>query len=101
MQVIINDEALKDIEQIKLYIANDNEVAALKMTNAIFDCIEDLPTLPESGEKLENHTRRRNKYRFKIVEPYLIFYIAQKDTIRVYRVLHVNMQYAKLLEFLT
>lgn len=74
-----------------MYIANDNETAAFKMVNTIFDCIEDLQTFLESGKKLENRPRRRNKYRFKIVEPCLVFYIAQKDTMRVYRELYGNM----------
>ena len=98
MQLRINAEVAEDLAKIKNYIEQDSEQNAKEVVMRIVDCIENLLQFPDSGMKLENHTKRRNNYRFKIILPYLVFYKIEKDVIKVYRVLHAAQNYIKLLE---
>jgi plasmid stabilization system protein ParE len=98
MLLFINDEVISDVNNIKDYISADDNLAAEKIIKEIFDTIENIPSSPESGMNLNNYTKRKNNYRFRIVKPYLIFYKIEKNAVRVYRVLHGSMPYLKLLE---
>jgi plasmid stabilization system protein ParE len=74
MIVQLENEVISDIENIRDYIASDNPQAAEKTVRSIFACIEDLGQFYNAGAKLDNHTKRKSGYRFRVIEPYLIFY---------------------------
>ena len=78
------DPALEDLEEIAEYIALDNEDAAKRLVARVFEAIERLAELPDSGRMPPELGRSR--YRELIVGPCRIFYRHADD--RVY-ILHV------------
>lgn len=53
-KIIITDSAFSDLENIKSFIANDNQEVAKKYISKIFERLEQLETFPQSGIKIAN-----------------------------------------------
>ena len=85
-EVIITRSALRDLEQIRTYIARDNPSAAEAFCQKLLDGAESLRTFPERGGLV----LQRPGARFVVVHPYLIIYriMEQSRTVRVLRYWH-------------
>jgi toxin ParE1/3/4 len=85
-EVIITRSALRDLEQIRAYIARDNPSAAETFGQKLLDGAESLRTFPERGGLVI----QRPGARFVLVHPYLIVYriIEQSRTVRLLRYWH-------------
>ena len=85
-EVIITRSALRDLEQIRTYIARDNPSAAEAFGQKLLDGAESLRTFPERG----GCVAQRPGARFVLVHPYLIIYrlLEQSRTVRVLRYWH-------------
>jgi len=85
-EVIITRSALRDLEQIRAYIARDNLSAALAFVQKLLDEARSLRTFPERGGFVEE----RPGARFVMVHPYLVVYrIAEESrSVRVLRYWH-------------
>ena len=69
-EVIITPAALRDLEQIRAYIARDNPSAAQTFGLRLLDEAESLRTFPERG----GFIAERRGARFVMVHPYLVVY---------------------------
>ena len=87
---IISEEALKDIDNIWLYTAENWSLEqADRYYNLTFDEIE---YISENFEVGRNIGRIRKDYRFSKVKSHLIFYKkSQSGKIEIIRILHENM----------
>ena len=85
-EVIITRSALRDLEQIRTYIARDNLSAAETFGQKLLDGAESLRTFPERGGLV----LQRPGARFVVVHSYLIIYriMEQSRTVRVLRYWH-------------
>jgi toxin ParE1/3/4 len=85
-EVIITRSALRDLEQIRTYIARDNAAAAEGFGQKLLNEAESLRTFPERG----GFVLQRPGARFLVVHPYLIIYriMEQSRTVKVLRYWH-------------
>ena len=91
-------ESLEDLEEIVLYIAQDNPVAALKMHDEIIAKANNLSFFPKLGRLVPERKIAAAGYRMLIIKPYLVFYRMIDQTVFIYRVLHGATNYPTLYE---
>ena len=85
-EVIIARSALRDLEQIRAYIARDSPAAAETFGLKLLDQANSLRTFPERG----GFIAERPGARFVMVYPYLVIYRIDEHsrTVRVLRFWH-------------
>jgi len=91
-------EALDDLEEIVLYIAQDNKTAALKMHDEIIKKANDLAIFPKRGRLVPDKKMREAGYRTLLIKPYIAFYRVIDLNIFIYRVIHGASNYPMLYE---
>jgi len=91
-------EALDDLEEIVLYIAQDNKAAALKMHDEIIKKANDLSTFPKRGRPVPDKKMREAGYRMLLIKSYIAFYRVIGADIFIYRVMHGAVNYPVLYE---
>lgn len=80
----ISDAAIADLDEIWLYIAQDNPRAADRVIGEIYDAIYALAERPTMGHTREDLTRE--PVRFWNVRSYHIIYCPDTDPIEIVRV---------------
>ena len=95
----ISPEAVKDLEGIKAYIAEElgNPTAALAMVTRIIQGIKQLRVTPTAYPSLASKVPFDTNYRFLICGNYIVFYRHEDKTIFVDRILYGKRDYAKIL----
>jgi len=91
-------EALDDLEDIVLYIAQDNRAAALRMHDAIIDKANSLSGFPKLGRLVSDSKMQKAGYRMLSVKPYIAFYRVINRSVFIYRVIHGATNYPMLYE---
>ena len=91
-------EALGDLEEIILYIAQDNPQSALRMHDKIVEKAEGLSVFPKRGRLVPDKKMAEAGYRMLVIKPYIAFYRVIKRDIFIYRVLHGATNYPLLYE---
>jgi len=91
-------EALDDLEEIVLYIAQDSHVAALRMHDKIIVKAEDLAMFPKRGRLVPDTKMSAAGYRMLGIKPYIAFYRIIDRNVFIYRVLHGATNYPSLYE---
>lgn len=92
-----NPIAISDLEEIKEYITQDNEEAAIRIVKELLEKTETLINFPKMGPSLSKKIGIKNKYRYLVCNQYIIFYIFEDQTISIMRILHAKRDYLKLL----
>ena len=91
-------EALEDLEEIVLYIAQDNRAAALRMHDRIIEKANDLTIFPKRGRLVPDKKMAAAGYRMLGIKPYIAFYRIIDRNVFIYRVLHGATNYPLLYE---
>jgi len=91
-------EALDDLEEIVLYIAQDSRAAALCMHDRIIEKANDLSVFPKRGRPVPDKKMSAAGYRILGIKPYLAFYRVDGTNVYIYRVLHGATNYPLLYE---
>ena len=91
-------EAMDDLEEIILYIAQDSLQAALRMHDKIIEKANDLTTFPKRGRLVPDKKMAAAGYRMLGIKPYMAFYRIIGRNIFIYRVLHGATNYPLLYE---
>ena len=91
-------EALEDLEEIVLYIAQDSRKAALRMHDRIIEKANDLVTFPKRGRLVPHKKMSVAGYRMLEIKPYVAFYRVIDNDVFIYRVLHGATNYPLLYE---
>jgi len=86
-------EALDDLEEIVLYIAQDSRTAALRMHDRIIEKAEDLSVFPKRGRPVPDKKMSAAGYRTLGIKPYIAFYRVVDRNVFIYRVLHGAANY--------
>jgi plasmid stabilization system protein ParE len=89
-------EALDDLEEIVLYIAQDSRAAALRMHDTIIEKANDLSTFPKRGRLVPDLKMSKAGYRMLGIKPYIAFYRIVDRNVFIYRVLHGARNYPML-----
>jgi hypothetical protein len=93
--------AVSDLEQIYLYIANElfNPDAAQRLLDKFEKQIMVLRSYPLSSNLVQDTFLRKKGYRKLVVENYLIFYLVDEisNKVRIMRVLYGGQQYERYL----
>jgi len=91
-------EALADLEEIILYIAQDSPSAALNMHDKIIEKAHGLAAFPKRGRLVPDKKMSEAGYRMLIIKPYIVFYRVIGFNVFIYRVLHGATNYPLLYE---
>jgi len=94
-------EALDDLEEIVLYIAQDSRTAALRMHDKIIEKTNDLIIFPKRGRLVPDRKMAAAGYRMLGIKPYIAFYRIVDRNVFIYRVLHGATDYPLLYEKMT
>lgn len=99
LKIKINPMALKDLKEIKEYIADetDSESTAVKVIFEIIKGYEALAEFPAMGLSLYNKIKIRTDYRCLISGDYYIFYKYDDECIFIHRILNGKRDYLKVL----
>jgi len=89
-------EALDDLEEIVLYIAQDSRQAALRMHDKIIEKADDLATFPKRVRLVPDRKKFEAGYRMLGIKTYIAFYRAIGNGVFIYRVLHGATNYPLL-----
>ena len=90
IKVSLSPEAERDLCQIKEYISDElkSPMAADRTLAKITKKIGELAQFPELGTSLETIVPFKTDYRFLVCESYVAFYLFEKNTVLVDRVLY-------------
>ena len=91
-------EALDDLEEIVLYIAQNSRSAAIQMHDNIIEKANDLKTFPKRGRPVPDRKMSVAGYRMLLVKPYIAFYRIFDTDVLIYRVVHGASNYPMLCE---
>ena len=94
-------EAMNDLEEIILYIAQDSRQAAPRMRDIIIEKANDLTTFPKRGRLVPDKKMAAAGYRMLGIKPYIAFYRVVERNVFIYRVLHGTTNYPLLCERMT
>lgn len=89
--VVLREQAEQDIsEAIEHYQAEAGEAVALKLIDELERVLTRMATHPGAGSTRYAHELGLPGLRFQVLRkyPYLVFYVEQKSSIDVWRVLH-------------
>lgn len=100
-QILKRPQALRDVEECFVYIAEENLDIGVDFLVAVENTFEELTAFPLVGRILELKNQEAPSVRIwhvKGYERYLIFYTAAENTIEIVRVLHSSRDIENLLE---
>ncbi len=91
------EPAQYDLEEIgRLYLSLAGPDSARKITDSIFDALEQLQRFPLSGPSLPDAELRSAGYRYLVVKKYIVVYRVIGYTIVVYHIFDGRSDYPKL-----
>lgn len=85
---------LEEIARVHMALSGPN--SARKITNKIYEAIEQLTHFPLSGPPVRDDQLSAAGYRYILAEKYLVIYRFLSDTIVVYHIAHGATDYSKL-----
>ena len=84
----INPLVVKDLKEIRNFIADDNpEKAAVTIEN-IYEKFEMIQLFPGMGSELSKRVSFRTEYQYIVWNDYIIIYKVRKGFIEIYRVVN-------------
>ncbi len=90
--------AEQDLQDLLLYLAAENPIAALALADKIETELTKLATYPYMGKIPQDTHLAQLEYRVLVVGDYLLFYKIKGRTILVHRILHGARDVPRLLE---
>lgn len=89
--------AQSELEEIaRVHMALSGLQSARRVTNQIYDAMEQLTRFPLSGPIVRDDELRTAGFRYILAEQYLIFYRASESLIVIYHIAHGATDYPKL-----
>ena len=98
LRLRINPIVVKDLKNIKDYIAEDNEEYAAKTIKEIYDKFENLQMFPGMGSDLSRRVSFRKNYKYAIWEDYVIIYKISSEYVEIYRVMNRYQDITKIFD---
>ncbi len=100
MKIIFTPAAEHDLSGLFLYIKDElhNPIAARNIATKILQRAQMLANFPELGASLANTDPRLDKYRYLLVDNYLIIYKVTDEEVCIVRILYSRSDYMQLLQ---
>ena len=95
MKVTFTDEALRDLDAIGDYIAEDSPSRALRFVAELVETAREIGDNPRAFQAVRRY--RNREVRRRVHGSYLIFYRIEPDLVSVLHVLHGAQDYEALL----
>jgi len=92
----INPQVYDDLVAIKEFIADEDEIQAIKVVQNILDDIERLKDFSKIGMKLSNKISQKTRYRYIITHSYATLYYIENDAVIVSSVIHLSRDFNAL-----
>ena len=89
-------EALDDLEEIVVYIAQSSRTTALRVHDEIIEKASELSVFPRRGRPVPDAKMSKAGYRMFLVKPYIAFYRIIDRNVFIYRVVHGTTNYSLL-----
>jgi toxin ParE1/3/4 len=98
LKLRINPMVVKDLKNIRDYIAEDNEDYAAKTIQEIYGKFENLQIFPGMGSDLSRRVSFRTDYKYAIWGNYVIIYKAGNEYLEIYRVISRYQDVTRIFE---
>ena len=89
-RVILNNEALSDLEGIAQYIRQDSPQNAAVVAEAILDAIDSLASMSERFKRVGKSRKRRSPVHALVVHPFIVYYRidAEIEAVHILKIVH-------------
>ena len=84
LKLRINPIVVRDLKNIRDYIAEDNEEYATKTIKELYGKFENLQMFPKMGSNLSKRVSFRTDYKYAIWEEYVILYKIGNEYVEIY-----------------
>ena len=98
LKLRINPIVVKDLKNIRDYIAEDNEEYAVKTIKEIYGKFENLQMFPGMGSDLSKRVSFRTDYKYAIWEDYVIIFKVGNCYVEIYRVINRYQDITKIFD---
>ena len=88
MKLRINPLVVKDLKEIRDYIADDNAEKATETIEKIYSKFENIQLFPGMGAELSKRVSFRTEYKYAVWNDYVIIYKIGKEYVEMYRVVN-------------
>ena len=96
MKLRINPIVVEDLNNIKQYIAEDNEEMAVKTIQEIYARFENIQQFPYMGADLAKRVSFKTDYKYVICGNYVVLYKIGKEHVELYRVVNRYQDITKI-----
>jgi len=84
----IDPLVVKDLKEIRNYIAEDNPQKAVEVIEEIYGKFENVQLFPGMGADLSKRVHFRTNYKYVVWNDYVIIYRADEEFVEIYRVIN-------------
>ena len=98
LKLRINPIVVKDLKNIRDYIAEDNEAYAAKTIKEIDGKFENIQIFPGIGSDLSKRVSFRTDYKYAIWEDYVIIYKVGNEYVEIYRVINRHQDITRIFD---
>lgn len=88
LKLRINPLVVKDLKEIRNYIADDNAEKATETIENIYGRFENIQLFPRMGADLSKRVSFRTDYKYAVWNDYVIIYKVGKEYVEIYRVVN-------------
>ena len=88
LKLRINPLVVKDLKEIRNYIAEDNPQKAVEVIEEIYGKFENVQLFPGMGADLSKRVHFRTNYKYVVWNDYVIIYRADEEFVEIYRVIN-------------
>lgn len=88
MKLRINPLVVKDLKEIRDYIADDNLDKATETINNIYSTFENIAQFPGLGADLAKRVSFKTDYKYMVWENYIVLYKIEDEYVEIYRVVN-------------
>ena len=88
MKLRINPLVVKDLKDIRDFIAEDNAQKASEIVDEILRKFENIQLFPRMGADLSKRVNLRTEYKYVVWNDYAIIYKVGKEFVDIYRVVN-------------
>ena len=98
MKLRINPLVVKDLKEIRDYIADDNVEKARETVEKIYSKFENIQLFPGMGAELSKRVSFRTDYKYAAWNDYVIIYKVGKEFVEIYRVVNRYQDITRIFE---
>ena len=98
LKLRINPLVVKDLKEIRNYIAEDNPQKAVEVIEEIYGKFENVQLFPGMGADLSKRVHFRTNYKYVVWNDYVIIYKADEEFMEIYRVINRYQDITRIFE---